>query len=284
MKNKFLFAAILGLTLAGCTKTQELYRRDEYNNPNFDANYYTKWDGIDELQTNTVLGSYESLKSTIDKGVVDLKHNGYDFNPEKYVWRNDFDHSQEFGYNNNLSKSDLNKEFRYGMTSKLFDGRIWCDGLYQLSRVQVNSTGFAMKFPKYLVNCQYLGFSARGGTTYTNEEKEENPSVNRTSIRIDVTWSFYRKTTEQDLYTKVEFRLEDIPMAVDNNGITSFVSFMPYFDDDFELQLNGAEAMSFEWKLHDELPDLSDDFNNKEKEHHMALMLYEIFIGESTWR
>ena len=43
--------------------------------------------------------------------------------------------------------------------------------------------------------------------------------------------------------------------------------------------------MSFEWNSSDErlaLRNVTDDYTNKEK-HHLALMLYEVFIGDSTW-
>lgn len=279
MKRKLLFLALVGVSLSSCTKTNELYKRDDYNSPIFNENYYEKWDGIDLLNVVKTQGQIKQLKSSSNTGVVDLKNGSLDFNPNKYVWCDyeNLKHDNEFGYHNNLALDDSNKQFRYGITSKLFDGRVRCEGLYQLSRVQLNKNGFAMRFPKYLVDASYLAFACRGGTDFKEHE------FGKTEIKIDVTWSFYKETTEQNLYNEISFELKNVTIPVDNNSNTALVSFMPFMGDKFD-ELNGAAAMSFKWQLSEEDNKVNDDYKNNEKEHHMALMLYEIFIGESSWR
>ena len=83
-----------------------------------------------------------------------------------------------------------------------------------------------------------------------------------------------------DKYKKVTYTLEDVNVQCDNGGGTNLV-FLRIVPD----QLAGAVAMSLEWQCNDprlEEHNLTDDCTNKEKEH-LALMLYEVFIGESTW-
>lgn len=279
MKKKFLLITILSLALSGCSKTSELYRRDQYNSPIFNENYYEIWDGIDKLNIHENIGLYSQLSSSYSEGPVKLVNGNINYNKEEYVWLDteNIDHRKEFGYNNNLALSDSNKEFRYGMTSKLFDGRVRCEGYYQLSRVQLNRNGFAMRFPKYLVSTSYLAFACRGGTDFKDHE------FKKTEIEIDVDWTFYKETEDQNKYESVKYQLEKVKIPVDNGGNTALVSFMPYFGEDFS-ELNGAAAMSFEWRLSNVDDKVNDDYRNNEKEHHMALMLYEIFIGNSSWR
>ena len=182
----------------------------------------------------------------------------------------------QFGYNNNLSK--IEKKFNYGITSKLFDGRVRCEGLYQKSRVQLDKSGFAMYFPKSLLTASYLGFACRGGTDFEAGQEFAHDDLN-----VDFTWSFIIHR-DDGKYNKVVYTLDDVKIPVDNGGNTAFVNFVPYFGDNFD-EIHRAVAMSFEWKADDpRLLDrnLTDDYTQKEK-HHLALMLYEVFIGDSTW-
>lgn len=282
MKHKLVFLALVGAVLGSCSKTSELYKRSDFNSPIFDENYYTNWDGVNEFKTTTVNAHFSNLNSETSHGEVKLTNGNIDYNPNKYVYRDDFsiDNANTFGYNYCLSKTATNKEFKYGITSKLFDGRVWCDHLFQLSRVQVDKSGFAMKFSKYLVNARYLAFSVRGGTDYADPNAFKDEKSNK-QISINFTWSFYRKI--DDNYEKVSFNLPKVSIPVDDNTTTALVSFMPFLDEDFSSYVNGAEAMSFEWNCNDLNDEVTDDYTIKEK-HHLALMLYEVFIGESEWR
>lgn len=273
MKRKLLCLGIACLVLAGCSKTNELYGRSQYNSSVFDENYYTSWDGVDKINSKEVSGQYSQLKVQRSGEIVDLKYGENDYNPDKLPYVFKTDKNKEFGYNNCLSKSTKNKEFKYGITSKLFDGRVRCEGLYQLSRVQLNKTGFAMKFSKYLLNAKYLALSLRGGSDFEKPLEKD--------LSFNLVWSFYHQT--EDGYCKVSFKLNDVSIPVDSNSETAFVSFMPSMFEDFSYEIATSEAMSFEWSCNNLPENTSDDFNEKEK-HHLSLMLYEMFIGESEWR
>lgn len=278
MKRKLICLSIVCLALTGCSKTDELYGRSQYNSSVFDENYYTTWDGVDLINTKEIIGLYSQIKIQKDNEIIDLKNGANDYNPNKLVYISTADKNKEFGYNYCLSKTSNNKVFKYGVISKLFDGRVSCEGLYQLSRVQLNKTGFAMKFKKKLLNAKYLAFSVRGGSDF------EEP-LNR-HLSFDLVWSFYRPVNQnaQDDFYKVSFKLNNIQIPVDMSSKTAFVSFMPYLAEDFSHEIGESEAMSFEWSCNcNNLPEnTSDDFNEKEK-HHLSLMLYEMFIGESEW-
>ena len=268
-KKRFPLLLLAVFALSGCQKTNLLYGENAYNSPIFDENYYLEWDGIRNLQLdNTKSGYFTKLTySSGDKVTIGGVESSYTWGGDK---------EEQFGYSNNLSK--IEKKFSYGITSKLFDGRVRCEGLYQKSRVQLDKSGFAMFFPKSLVSTKYLGFACRGGTDYpAGQEFAHN------DLKVNFTWSFYIHL-DNGKYDKVTYTLNNVQIPVDNGGNTAFVNFVPYFGNNFD-ELYGAVAMSLEWNCSDYKDregDLTDDYTQKEK-HHLSLMLYEIFIGDSTW-
>ena len=270
MNKKFPLLLLAMFTLAGCAKTNLLYGEFAYNYPEFDKNYYTEWEDIKSLDiVNSTNMLYSNLHSSDEDQIV-IGTNTI----ENYTWGGVKE--SQFGYNNNLSM--IEKKFSYGITSKLFDGRVRCEQLYQKSRVQVDKSGFAMYFPKSLVSAKYLGFACRGGTDFPEGEE-----FTYNDLKVNFTWSFY-KHRDDGKYDKIVYSLNDVAIPVDNGGNTTFVNFTPYIGETFD-ELNAAVGMSFEWNSSDErlaLRNVTDDYTKKEK-HHLALMLYEVFIGDSTW-
>ena len=272
MNKRIPLILIAGIALAGCAKTNLLYDDNAYNYPEFDRNYYTDWDDIKELSIEN-----EKIADLFQFYVSDKTVSVNGKKVDNFVW---YDSSvekreeTEFGYNNNLSK--IEKKFCYGITSKLFDGRVRCEGLYQKSRVQLDKTGFAMYFPKTLISANYLALACRGGTNLY-ETNGENFSHN--DLLISFTWAFYiHKDNNQ--YDKVIYQRSSVPVPVDNSGNTTFISFTPNAKD-----INQAVAMSFEWSCDDPRlasKNIADDYQDKEK-NHLSLMMYEMFIGDSVW-
>ena len=276
--NKKPFIFLLSMfTLAGCAKTNLLYGENAYNSPVFDENYYTEWEGVNKIKVDKSADkspffcSYSDYVPEPGQKAQEVVVDGHV--QKGYYWAGDKE--KQFGYNHNLSKTE--KGFNYGVTSKLFDGRVRCEGLYQKSRVQLNSTGFAMYFPKMLVSTRYLGLGCRGGSDY-----EKGQEFAHRDLKVQLTWSFYIHL-DNGKYDKVFYKI-DAKIPVDNGGNTSFINFgVPM------AELQGAVAMSLTWKCTDERmatekPDLTDNYKNKTKKHHLALMLYEVFIGDSIWR
>lgn len=280
-KKPFIFL-LAALALTSCNKTNLLYGANAYNSPIFDENYYTEWEGIDKLGSqiqSTAPGAYSYLfdsdcenpnPTTISIGGKEIT---------KYSWSGD--KSKQFGYNNNLAK--IEPKFNYGITSKLFDGRVRCESLYQKSRVQLNKSGFAMYFPKLLVSAKYLGFACRGGSDYPQGQE-----FSYQDLKVNFTWSFYIHL-ENGKYHKVVYKINEAKIPVDFGGNTAFINFSSFMDSNFS-ELQGAAAMSFEWEVNDPekmatRPELTDDYKTKDKtkKHHLALMLYEVFIGDSVW-
>ena len=271
--NKKLPLLLLGaIALTSCAKTEKLYRADQYNSPVFDENYYLEWDGIDSLSSKI-----ESTHKTAitPKCTSDSKFK-FDGDETEYVWNGLKE--EEFGYSHNVS--DIEKKFSYGVTSKLFDGRVRCEGLYQKSRVQLDKSGFAMYFPKQLVKAtKFLGLACRGGTDFPDQR------FSNSKLKVNFTWNFYIHL-ENGMYSVQSYEINNAEIPVDNGGNTAFVYLQPYFEDYFS-EISGAVGMSLTWNCVDETMDLfpiTDDYTDKEK-NHLSLMLYEVFIGDndSIW-
>lgn len=282
MKKRYLFALLAAISLASCSKTELLYGENAYNSPVFDENYYLDREDIDELKINQVNQfTIWSSKNGLDA------INAAGFNPENRPWLAglSMDKSEEFGYHNNLDS--IEEDFNYGILSKLYDGRVRCEGYYQKSRVQLNKTGYATYFPKSLISAKYFAFSVRGGTSLKNPlsygpefKNEGDPGFANRALSVNFTVSFYKFVSETSSYEKLTYQLNNVNVQCDNGGDTNLVYF-PLLD----YELNGVVAMSMEWNCNDPRlaeHNLTDDYLDKEKDH-LAMMLYEVFLGQSTW-
>ena len=286
MKKQYLTLLMLIPFLAGCSKTNELYADYAYNSTNFMENYYTDQHGIRELGIASTV-SYPLVAGLGYTSANSLNGIKAEDNPNGYPWSDPLDLNNEFGRNNNLTKID--NSFAYGYLSKLYDGRVRCEGKFQLSRVQLDKTGYATYFPKKLESYKYFSFSLRGATDYENSSA--NPSPLRGMVNVDIHISFYRHIVNSSQYDVVNFDLANVPIPCDNGGDTNLVTI--YMADDiyvdgvlnrsYHYDIRDAVAMSFEYELKTTRDDLSDD-SKVEKDHHFAVMLYEVMFPKSVWR
>ncbi len=241
MKNKIVLLSLVAIALCSCSKTKELYKEHAYNSPVFDENYYTEMNGVDSLSIS------KEINHVVKPRVKDISENITD----------------------NTNLGEIDSSFKYGYLSKLYDGRLKCDGYYQLSRVQLNKTGYGTFFPKQLKECATFGIAVRGGSTC------EVPL--RTELTYDLHISFYIHVSNSEQYEKVNYELSDVKITTDNGGSTQMISF---FNGG---EIDGAVGMSMSFDMKEPTRiNLTDDMNDKEKEH-VSLMLYEVILSDSIW-
>lgn len=241
MKNKIVLLSLIAIALCSCSKTKELYKEHAYNSPVFDENYYTEMNGVDSLLI--------SKESTFVKSPM--------ITP---IYEN---------ITNKTNLGEVDSSFKYGYLSKLYDGRLKCDGYYQLSRVQLNKTGYGTFFPKQLKECATFGIALRGGSSC------DVPL--RTELAFDLHISFYIHISNSEQYEKVNYELSNVKITTDNGGSTQMISFFNYGE------IDGAVGMSMSFDMKEPTrTNLTDDMNNKEKEH-VSLMLYEVILSDSIW-
>lgn len=266
MNKKHLIFILAPLALANCAKTNLLYDDNAFNSVNFDENYYLEWEGIKDLEIENTDTPFATTTVKVNENEEILPGQ---------TWGGS--HDKQFGYQNNLSKTE--KKFSYGVTSKLFDGRVRCEGFFERSRVQLDKSGFAMFFPKTLVSVNHLELSCKG---FSNYYKYNEPSFNGATLSFNLHWSFYIHL-ENGNYNKITYNLNNVGLPTDNGGNSAYVAVNTF---GFE-NLAGAVAMSLNWECNDpqldskEVP-ATDDYTNKEKRH-LSLMLYEVFLRDSLW-
>lgn len=242
--HKKIVLPLVVLLLTGC-KSDLLYKRDAYNSPNFDENYYTTYDDV----------GFDSLEK---KDAIN-----------KLPAENDMFY--DYGYTNCLS--NIYEEFKWGILSKLYDGRTRCDNLYQLSRVQIDKSGFGTKLPHVIEKANSFEFVARGGSS---QEEGINLSDFKYTFYVDI-------VCEEDNKKVVKsYVLNDVSLPTDNNSLTRMISFSVFEKDEnnvrYPLQNISYYQIRFECSDERLSENTVDDYTIENKDH-LAIMLYEVMLN-----
>ena len=274
MKMKHILLPLIAITLCGCSKTEKMYKLHAYESPYFNSNYYLKNDTKDFVFTEHIVEEKDIMNVSASNSLEGIKKQ----DRGGYVWEDPLGNKKEklWGYHNNLGRID--ESFKKGAISKLYDGRVRCDGLYQKSRAQLDKVGYDAKFPMTMSNCDYFAFSCRGGTTL------ETPL--QTQLEYNFTLGFFTiDKNNPGQYVKHIVHLNGLKIDTDNSAKTDLVSFYVGRDENGDSIFKDMVAMSISWECNDPqlaLYNVTDDRTEKEKDH-LALMLYEVFFGNSTW-
>ena len=298
-KKRLLTILLFPFILCGCGEAvSDLYEKDAFNTGRFMDNYYLRWNNVDKIQPSKTYNYDATSITTV--GVADRvtgRIDGIREEDQKYGnvlldWDSDrpvADYGIGYGPTKNMTSID--NAFAHGYLSKLYDGRIRCDGYQARSRVQLDSTGYATYFPKELTSYKYFAFFARGGTTCERTFK--------VFPIFDVNVTFYTHDSATNIYEAHSISMNNLQIRTNDGGLTNIVSF--YFDDLFgtgwETKLSHSVAMSFTFHVSNygeagyrydksdavPLTDITDTVTDDTKEHKMCLMLYEVMIPDSTW-
>ena len=300
MKNKKIILLSFLPLLVSCSKTNELYSKGAYDTGNFETNYYLEHNNVDKIDIKSS-ESFDASKVTFisnptfgkkldgliddDQCVVTLDENGNE-QKSQLEWNLDTPHSDKnIGYGPTKNLTSIDESFSYGFLSRLYDGRVRCDGYYAQSRVQINKTGYSTYFPKELKSARYFAVALRGQTSckgYSNEIAD-----------VDVTLKFYKHNVNEKACEEYVVTSKNVQIPTNTGGYSSLMLF--YFIDVFGLQyqnyLDGIVAMSMSFSLNslsgsDEdkltygvpVDDMADQNNP-----HFALMLYEVMLPDSIW-
>ena len=301
-KMKYVFIPLLVVSLASCHRpVDDLYKAGQYETSSFESNFYhergdfdTAFKDVTQKDIEVTKGLY-NYHNPFDEKIVELREEDQvDKDGNVLKWNEDeptTDRKSGFGpyhslYNNDHSFSD-------GYVSKLYDGRVRCDGKVAKSRVQVDKRGYATYFPKALSTYKYFGIALRGATEDGNGDfAKEDPSnpIDKYYPHIDMQISFVIHSTTSGEYSKINFNVKDYPVRT-NDYYTAFFFFYfddvlkPEYGDNWNTVLKDTIAMSFTFSLVDQRvtgKEYTDDATNKEKDH-FALMLYEVMLPDSTW-
>ena len=208
MKKRYLVAPLLILVSVSATSCgyslREIYKGNVYNSPVFEENYYRIWDSridtsknnnlinkeevieLDEIQDlvfttyhdENDLSKYNSnlLLASVNDSVKNYRYSGFSGEDKPL-----------FGEAHKLSKE--NDSFRYGVLSKLYDGQMFCEGDFQLSRVQIDEQGFGTVFNNQGRDLDYFAVNFKASNDYTNPDIQTYAHYSKINFKV----SFYVK-------------------------------------------------------------------------------------------
>lgn len=253
MKNKLVFIiSLFALTSCG-TKFNKLGAYGMDHSTNWEDNYFTYFDShLKELNNEVVTLDKDSNKvftSYSDPNFVSLEERATGDNALSYMA--DFD--ETIGYGPNMKLTNSNDFVREGVTSKLFDGMMFCHGYFEAARVQIKEDGFSADFGKKLTSSDYLYLNFKSALDFKSQAVEGHLA--------DVTL----KITFYNLESSITYQypIKDIPT---NQG----ESYIFYGFSLNGLSLNNATSFSISYTLD------KDEYNiEKSTNIAHALLLYE---------
>ncbi len=265
MKNKFIFKCLsicLVFVLTACGKDlQEVFDGDEYNDPVFVNNYYRECPDVFE--------SVEPIVETLNPGEYvrtyeSATKNYYDEDMSK------LDYTSSYAENKKLSLID--DSFKIGYVSKLFDGQMFCNGDFQLSRIQIDDEGFGMMFAKEMYDYDYFALNFKAAAD-NPDGSHVSPHYSHVVLYI----TFYMRSGVNYNALKVEIDLDNIPTNMterNNNDTYVFLAFKLKSLSQSLKRMCGIK-INYEFK--------SDDYKDKDNDINYALMLYELLLPNSYW-
>lgn len=250
---------------------------NQYNSPIFNNNFYRVWNS--ELKNASVQSERTLASNEFITKFSDLK----EYDP--YMALEPYDTADDFGKDHRLINYD--NSFNYGVQSKLFDGQVQCLQMYQLSRVQVDSNGFSVRFTKEGHNIKYLAMQFKTTTDNTvecfnlNEDKEHNEPHKQAdtalyhSSTLTLTTTLYVKDDSNKINAK-KYTSEIINDRTNNGGAYIFYAFSLKDED-----VDRLVGFSITYTVDDEL--INHNHNQGIDNISYAIFLYEVFLPYSTW-
>ena len=288
MKNKFKLLFIApALLLSACGYgLKEIYPGSVYTSVDYYQNFYREWD--DEI-------NYHSEKSKVDNlsedayqlnkendhvftkfGEENFAYNQPDY--EKYSYTSDIYEPPEgkLSYGQTYALSKTEPSFKYGYVSKLFNGQMFCNGNYEISRVQIGEEGFGMKFNKELDKHSYFALNFKASIDYRRDGKNTNVPNHNSQINLII--NFFCKTDTQTLHrVPVSYVIDNVKTNASETIDGSNYIFFGF--DLSNIKIDRCVGVSIEYQL---LSDEYIDAHPGEGWTH-CLLLYEFFLPNSTW-
>lgn len=290
---------------------KEIYKGIPYASANFLENYYNVWDkeiNYNNDKSITERKETRTLEDVKDFVFTRLENDDYNdsYNNFKVCepnWANyaytydkeEPDDGLRQAYGPAVSLGKIDKSFKYGVASKLFDGQMFCNGDYQNSRTQVGSSnkskysGFSVKFDKECTYSEYFMMNFKCSIV-----TDENQNLGFYLSDLTLNLGFYLKNNNGYTYVPVTYDIVDVPT---NSGddhflppfsgrLTSYVCFgfkLHSMDNDNLLDLTRLAGVSFEYKLNSVHKKSGEVFDTTPDNVHHAIMLYEMSLPHSTW-
>ncbi|MDR0934911.1 MAG: hypothetical protein LBM03_01225 [Erysipelotrichaceae bacterium] len=293
MRNKIGLLLLVGVLSSCGYGLREIYTGDAYNSPIFGENYYRHYDeainpNIDNQITETVelrltdLGTAYATNyadayildeqipapgevgETTVNGVQKLTYADYE----------DKDNPNSIGKKYGATKrmSLVDPIFSKGYVSKLFDGQMFCNGYYQLARVQIDEGGFGATFEKELVD-QTGSYFALNFKAADNNILNPDEAITGHISRINIHISFFLRNSKGYKEIKVSHEMDAYANPSEMYVNYNFLAFSLE-----RIDITRCAGIGISYDL------LDDDMYNGNEDIEHSLMLYEMMIPYAIWR
>lgn len=277
---------------------RELYDGDAYNSPIYSENYYRFYnDDIDPENENNRVNETQEIRPLVssstyyDASILDIDiPSSYEEerNNNKKLTYADYglkDDPQYVGvqYGPTKKMSGVDSTFSRGYISKLFDGQMFCNGDYELSRVQIDEGGFGTLFQKEIAsNGSYFALNFKGSGRFV---EDPNAVVRAHYLKIDLHVSFYLKTGNGFKEVKVSRVIDRVPANATETYTNSTYVFYAFSLGGNGIDLTRCAGVSVSYDLLE--VDVGNENENKYQNDgtiQHSLMLYEMLIPHAVWR
>lgn len=289
---KFIsFLPILSLCACGY-KVKEVFNYSDYNSPDFEANFYRVYsDGIQPGSSNiNDLGEYvlDDSKDYVFKSFDDDNFKFVETNSARYQYQDEGLQSEgmlAYGSAKKLSLCD--DTFKEGYVSKLFDGQMFCNGKTQKARVQIDEGGFGTLFQKELASYSYFAMNFKASYDFTDKKNKVLSSGSKTVITLNL--GFYSKNDNGGYDKKtLKYHFDKVPTNTNDGHSSSCYMFFGFKLAD-RINIDRCCGLSVSYDLEEGSVATIDGKGTftaqeaKEMGISHSLMLYEIFLPNSTW-
>lgn len=288
MKNKFkLLSLTPTLLLTACGYgLKEIYKGSVYNSVDYYENFYREWNQdinyhSDKSKVENIDQEVYQLDTVKDHVFTKFGQENFVYNQpdyDKYSYSADIyepsDGKISYGQKYALSKTE--PSFKYGYVSKLFNGQMFCNGNYEIARLQMDEGGFGMKFSKEINSYSYFALNFKASLDYRRDGKSTYIPGHNSSVNLII--NFYCQNDNQKIKRiPVSYVIDEIKTNYSeayDGGNYVFFGF-----DLANIKIDRCVGISIEYEL------LSNEYKEAHPEDNWThcLLLYELFLPNSTW-
>ena len=290
---------------------KEYYRGDAYVSGDFQKDYYEIWnEKIDVRSGKSLVKSTETYALDASQDYVFTEYDDPNFrlvdssSAKSLTYEDDYYPNDENKYLNKgfgptKKCSRLDDSFRYGYLSKLFDGQMFCHSRYQYARVQIKESGFGALFNKETNLDTYFALNFKASYDYTKYEEVDFlpyyegashvpaiPNVpNGIKSAVNLKISFFCK--EDKGYVKKTFTYPVSDIVTNGSENPAIYTFFGFSCRRYSLSRVAGFSIEFDFDRDDinanPMKELKDKKGNPYALDY-SLMLYEVFMPNTTWR
>lgn len=288
MKNRFKYLLLAPtLLLSACGYgLKEIYPGTVYISVDYYENFYREWNKEinyhqDGNKVENIAQEPYILDEELDHVFTKFGEENFAYNQpdyEKYSYTSDIYEPPEgklsYGQTFALNKSE--PSLKYGYTSKLFNGQMFCNMKYEIARVQIDESGFGMKFNKEIDHYTYFALNFKASIDYRRDGVSTNIPAHNSKINMLV--NFYCKTDSQKLHRiPVSYQIDNVKTNMSETFDGSNYVFFGF--DLTNVKIDRCVGISIEYEL------LEDEYIKAHPDEGWThcLLLYELFLPNSTW-